>query len=86
MTEQMSPDAVEAVVLAAIAKRLADDSPEIALDTPILALEGMESIQVLRAVAEIEDLCGVFIPDDALADAITIRDLATLVTKLHNES
>jgi acyl carrier protein len=82
----MSPDAVEAVVLAAIAKRLADDSPEIALDTPILALEGMESIQVLRAVAEIEDLCGVFIPDDALADAITIRDLATLVTKLHNES
>lgn len=51
-------------------------------DLPAIALSGIESVTLLRAVAEIEDLLGVAIPDEVLLERLTIRDLADVVARL----
>jgi acyl carrier protein len=72
----------EDIVVVAIAAQLDSDRDDIDLDIPMLALPGMESILLLRAIAEIEDVSGVLIPDDALVETVTVRDLVALVTEL----
>jgi acyl carrier protein len=73
---------VEDIVVVALAAQLDSDRDDIDLDIPMLAIPGMESIMLLRAIAEIEDVSGVLIPDDALVETVTVRDLVTLVTEL----
>lgn len=51
-------------------------------DQPAAALKGLESVKLLRAVAEVEDLVGVAIPDDILLDDLTIREFASAVARL----
>ena len=51
-------------------------------DQPAIALEGIESLKLLRAVAEIEDTLGVAIPDEVLLDDMTLRALAEVVVGL----
>lgn len=51
-------------------------------DQPAIALDGIESLHLLRAVAEIEDTLGVAIPDEVLLDDLTLRKLAEVVAGL----
>ena len=85
MTSQIKQETVAATVVAAVAAQLRATPDEVDLDLPMLALHGMESLMLLRAVAEIEDVLSVTIADDALAEVVTTRDLVTYVTRLTSE-
>lgn len=85
MTSQITQETVASTVVGAVATQLRTTPDQVDLDSPMLALQGMESIMLLRAVAEIEDALDVIIADDALAEVVTTRDLITYVTKLTNK-
>ncbi|KUJ69008.1 hypothetical protein ACZ90_14240 [Streptomyces albus subsp. albus] len=55
-----------------------------AIDTgkPLSAIPGIESVKALRAITEIEDACGVVIPDDFLFETATVAELAAFVGSL----
>lgn len=82
MTSQITQETVASTVVGAVATQLRTTPDQVDLDSPMLALQGMESIMLLRAVAEIEDALDVIIADDALAEVVTTRDLITYVTKI----
>lgn len=74
-------DDVLAAVRAAIGEQAGLAGSEIDPELPVRSF-GLESLHVLRAVAQIEDLLGVAIPDDALFDDLTPRALAEVVAGL----
>lgn len=76
------PGDVLAVVREVFGRRIGRPAVEVDPDVPAMALEDMESIEVLRAIAQIEDLLGVAIPDELLFDGLTLRALAEVVTGL----
>ena len=49
---------------------------------PLSAVPGIESVKALRAITEIEDECGVVIPDDFLFETATVAELAGFVAGL----
>ncbi|WP_371649214.1 MULTISPECIES: acyl carrier protein [unclassified Streptomyces] len=75
-----------AVVAAAIAGEVEIATAELDLDCPIRSIPGLESVKLLRAIAEIERVRSVAIPDDFLFEAETARELAGLIEGLPKES
>jgi acyl carrier protein len=69
-------------VLRALATQAGLHPDQIALTDTLWAIPGMESVKVLRAVAEIETTCRVTVPDDFLFETATVADLIELVTSL----
>ena len=59
-----------------------DDPPQINPETNIVADLGLESIQVIEYLCEVEDHFDLAIDEEALADVQTITDLADVVEKL----
>jgi acyl carrier protein len=55
---------------------------EVDPDIPAIALDGIESVQLLSAIAQIEDALVIAIPDDVLLDSLTLRGLAEVATRL----
>lgn len=45
---------------------------------------GAESMDLMHIAIAIEDRFGVFIPEDALAQVATVRDLYALAVEIHN--
>jgi len=72
---------VLSTVVDVLAAQLALAPQDIDPDRPLSELPGMESVLLLRAVADIEDACGVSIPDDLLFETGTARDLALVVVE-----
>jgi acyl carrier protein len=72
----------EALVTRALATQTGLRTDEIDSGLSLSAIPGIESVKVLRAVAEIETTCGIMIPDDFLFETATVADLVTFVITL----
>lgn len=70
------------IVVAALAAEAGLDPGLLAGDLELAAIEGIDSVKVLRAVVQVEEECGIAVPDDFLFETATVRDLADLVSEL----
>jgi len=61
------------------------DEQPLAEETELVADLGLDSMQVMRLLLEIEDYFDISIPVNILPDIRTIRDLAVQLEKLVNE-
>jgi acyl carrier protein len=79
---RMNQDLVNAVTMA-ISKQKGLDSSSIDVDSSLLEL-GVNSLDAISIVYDIEDRYGVEVPNEMLADLETVRDivnkLSTLIT------
>jgi len=75
-----------AVVVDCLADQVGIDRDRIDPDRPLSAVPEVESIHVLRAIADVERICAVAIPDDFLFEASTVRELAAFVAQLRAQS
>ena len=57
---------------------------ELTSETNLIADLGLESVQIIEYLCEVEDHFDLAINEDALADTKTIADLAAVVEKLAN--
>jgi acyl carrier protein len=73
---------VLSIVLGALATHAGIDPQKIDVDTRLSAIPGIESVQALRAITEVEDACGVLVPDDFLFEAATVRQFCDRVLEL----
>jgi acyl carrier protein len=73
------------VVVRALATQAGTDTAAIDTDKPLSAVPGIESVKALRAITEIEDECGIVIPDDFLFETASVRELAEFVASLARE-
>ena len=70
------------IVIDALAGQIGISAELIDSDQPLSAIPDVESIHVLRAIADVEQTCSVVIPDDFLFESSTVRALAELVGSL----
>lgn len=59
-----------------------EDPPEILPATELVGDLGLESIQIIEYLCEVEDRYDLMIDEDTLADVRTIADLAAVVRRL----
>ncbi|HET6636777.1 MAG TPA: acyl carrier protein [Streptomyces sp.] len=78
----MNTDQILPVIVKALAAQAGVPADGVDTDKPLSAVPGMESVKALRAVTEIEDECGVVIPDDFLFETATVREFAEFVASL----
>ncbi len=71
-----------AIVVAALASEVGLHPDLIEASQELSAIEGIESLNILRAVVQIEEECGIAVPDDFLFETATVRELAELVSEL----
>jgi acyl carrier protein len=71
-----------AIVAAALAAEAGLQPDLIDASQELSAIEGIESVKILRAVVQVEEECGIAVPDDFLFETATVRDLADLVSEL----
>jgi acyl carrier protein len=77
----MQHSAVVGELIALLNKSLAPPR-ELSVSSALIADAGLESIQVIEYLCEVEDRFDLVIDEDALADVITVGDLANVVIKL----
>ena len=70
----------EIIKIAADVLKVTDDS--IRADSDIAEELGADSIDVIEIVAEAEELAGIIIPDDAIPDFKTVRDISDYIDKI----
>jgi acyl carrier protein len=73
---------VLAAVVQALARQVGVPAADIAPDTPLAQVPEIESVKVLRAIAEVEDSYRILIPDDFPFETATVRELAELIAGL----
>ncbi|GAA2515840.1 acyl carrier protein [Streptomyces longisporus] len=73
------------IVVRALAAQAGVAESSVDPDKALSAVPGIESVKALRAITEIEDECGVVIPDDFLFETATVRELADFVAELARE-
>ncbi len=74
-------DAIVETLIALLQKSL--DAPRaLSADTALIADLGLESIQVIEYLCEVEDRFDLAINEDTLADVRTVGDLAAVVQRL----
>jgi acyl carrier protein len=78
----MVSDTTLDVVVRALARQFGLDPAHLDVDLPVTEQPGMESVLLLRAVVEIEEICDVAIPDDVLFEVSTIREFTNLIIEL----
>ncbi len=79
------PEAEEdvlSIVLDALATHAGVDPSRIGLNEPLSAIPGIESVTALRAITEVEDACGVLIPDDFLFETATVEQFCHQIAEL----
>ncbi|WP_397569073.1 acyl carrier protein [Schlesneria sp. T3-172] len=76
-----SVDEIQSWIVNRLAKELRVDSGQLSVDRSILSL-GVDSIQVVSVVSELEDWGGFRFPSNPLEDDITIQELAQQVVEL----
>ena len=65
----------------ALTKQLRVSADVITPESKILADLGADSLDILQLLMTIEDECGITIPDEALADFVTVGDIVTYLEK-----
>jgi len=58
------------------------DRTDLDWDVPLSTAAGLDSVQIMNLVMEIEDALDVSVPMDVLADAHTLNDLAKALAEL----
>lgn len=74
------------LVIRALATQVDLRPDEITPQTALGAIPGIESVKVLRAIVEIEEACGIVVPDDFLFETATVAELAAFVASLAETS
>ncbi|MEU6862243.1 phosphopantetheine-binding protein [Streptomyces sp. NPDC046876] len=69
-------------VTGALALHTGAEEHQIKTEERLALIPGIESVKLLRAVADIEDGCGVLIPDDFAFETATVQELADCVAHL----
>jgi acyl carrier protein len=82
MSQTTRATSVLSVVIQALAGQAGIEPGDIDADGPLSAVPGIESVHVLRALAEVEDACSVLVPDDFLFESATVRELADIIAAL----
>lgn len=82
MSEVVSENAVERAVVEALAVAVQLEPGEIDQEAPLMAIPGIDSVLLLAALVDIEDRCGVAVPDDVLFRANNTRELVELIGEL----
>jgi acyl carrier protein len=80
MTERTAHDEIAAVIRGFVAQELKISPDEIAGDTDIRELPGVDSVKLVRAVARIERYFDVELEDDAVFSVKTIGEITRLVS------
>ena len=80
----MSEQIANAVVTA-LADRVGLEPEAIDLDAPLAAIPGIDSILLLSALVEIEEACGMPIPDEVLFNSESVRDLIDVISTLREQ-
>ncbi len=62
-----------------------DNAPQLSAGTALIADLGLESIQVIEFLCEVEDRFDLVINEEAISDVQTIADLARVVDKLNGD-
>lgn len=86
MTVKPASDEYLAIVTRALAAQTGLRAEDIDPGHGLSTIPGIESVTILRAVAQIEEICSVAIPDDFLFDVATVTDLAKFVADLAGRS
>ncbi|MCT2589310.1 acyl carrier protein [Streptomyces sp. N2-109] len=73
------------IVVRALAEQAGVSAADVDTAKPLSAIPGIESVKALRAITDIEDECGVVIPDDFLFETATVNELAEFVASLERE-
>mgnify|MGYP001441485670 CR=1 FL=1 len=68
-----------------LAKKVDDKSETLKPDSALVADLGLESVQIIEFLCEVEDHFDIVIGEDSLADVVTVSDLAKLVHHLITE-
>lgn len=82
MSEVVSQNGVEQAVVEALAAAVQLEPAQIDVDVPLMAVPGIDSVLLLAALMDIEDRCGVAVPDDVLFRANNTRELIELIGEL----
>lgn len=82
MSQATRDTGVLSIVIQALAGQVGIEPGDIDADCPLSAVPGIESVHVLRAIAEVEDACSVLVPDDFLFESATVRELASFIAEL----
>lgn len=83
-TASASPTAslIETALMELLRKSLPEPTPRLHPRTALVGDLGLESIQVIEYLCEVEDHFDLAIDEDTLADVHTIADLARVVERL----
>lgn len=79
MSDTIDPihDAIQQALVAT-----APDRTDLDWDVPLSTAAGLDSVQIMNLVMEIEDALDISVPMDVLADAHTLNDLAKALATL----
>lgn len=78
---KMDSDAIVRVLIKLLHETV-DDPPQVGPETNIVADLGLESIQIIEYLCEVEDRFDLAIDEEALADVQTVSDLAGVIDNL----
>ena len=68
-----------------LAKKVDDKTETLKPDSALVADLGLESVQIIEFLCDVEDHFDIVIGEDSLADVVTVSDLAKLVHHLITE-
>lgn len=73
------------VVVAALARHSGADPATIDVSKPLASVPGIESVKALRAITEVEEECGVIIPDDYLFENASVAEFSEFIDQLDRD-
>ena len=68
-------------VIIRLVQRVGENSNDVTADTALVKDLGLESIQIIEFLCEVEDHFDIVIAEEDLSEVSTISDLAVVVTK-----
>lgn len=76
---------IQNAVVNALAERAEVEPAAIDVDAPLAAIPGIDSVLLLSALVEIEEACGMAIPDEVMFSAESVRDLIGVISTLREQ-
>ena len=68
-------------IIIRLVQRVGENSNDVTADTALVKDLGLESIQIIEFLCEVEDHFDIVIAEEDLSEVSTISDLAVVVTK-----
>lgn len=78
---QQTPDPIVARVSELVAEQLGRLADDVAVDTDLRAVEGVDSVKTLRIIAKAEKEFDLMLEDEEVFGIASINDLADLIRK-----